>query len=91
MISHGVISIAGGGVDEKDQRNRGLFFFLFFSFFFFYYYIFLVKEQEISWSGSNGENKTHKTKCTNKQNIRNKCLQQGSIPVPGQHMGAKLL
>jgi len=31
MISHGVeISIAGGGADEKDERNRGLFFFSFF-------------------------------------------------------------
>jgi len=31
MISHGVeISIAGGGADEKDEGNRGLFFFFFF-------------------------------------------------------------
>jgi len=34
MISHGVeISIAGGGADEKDEGNRGLFFI------FFYFYI----------------------------------------------------
>jgi len=37
MISHGVeISIAGGGADEKDERNRGLFSFFLFLFFFFY-------------------------------------------------------
>jgi len=30
MISHGVeISIAGGGADEKDEGNRGLFIFIF--------------------------------------------------------------
>ena len=30
MICHGVeISIAGGGADEKDEGNRGLFFFFF--------------------------------------------------------------
>jgi len=47
MISHGVeISIAGGGADEKDEGNRGLFFspfffsFFFFLFFFFFYIIY---------------------------------------------------
>jgi len=40
MISHGIeISIAGGGADEKDEGNRGLFFF-FFSFSFFFYVIY---------------------------------------------------
>jgi len=48
MISHGVeISIAGGGADEKDEGNRGLFFlFFFFLFSFFLYHIFVVKVQE---------------------------------------------
>jgi len=33
MIFHGVeISIAGGGVDEKDVENRGLFFYFLFFF-----------------------------------------------------------
>jgi len=32
------ISIAGGGADEKDEGNRGLF-----SFLFFLYHIFVVK------------------------------------------------
>jgi len=33
MISHGVeISIAGGGADEKDEGNRGLFLYSFFLF-----------------------------------------------------------
>jgi len=32
MISHGIeISIAGGGAEEKDKGNRGLFSFLLFS------------------------------------------------------------
>jgi len=58
MISHGVeISIAGGGADEKDGRKYGAL--LFFSFFFLYH-IFVVKVQEIAWSASYGENKTHK-------------------------------
>ena len=37
MISHGVeISIAGGGADEKDEGNRGLFLFYFFILFFYF-------------------------------------------------------
>jgi len=52
MISHGVeISIAGGGADEKDEGNRGLFFF-------FYSHVFVVKVQETAWSASYGVNKT---------------------------------
>jgi len=41
MIFHGLeISIAGGGADEKDEGNRGLFFFsFFFPFFFLILYI----------------------------------------------------
>jgi len=40
MISHGVeISIAGGGADEKDEGNRGLFF-IFFIFYFYFYIIY---------------------------------------------------
>jgi len=56
MISHGVeISIAGGGVDEKDGAREGSFFFFFL---FFLYHIFVVKVQEIAWSASYGESKT---------------------------------
>jgi len=36
MISYGVeISIAGGGVDDKDEGSEGTFFLFFFFFFFF--------------------------------------------------------
>jgi len=50
MISHGVeISISGGGADEKDEGNRGLFlfffsffFFIFFFLFFFFFFIYLL-------------------------------------------------
>jgi len=42
MISHGVeISISGGGADEKDEGNRGLFFFIF-SFFFFIFFFHII-------------------------------------------------
>jgi len=89
MISHGVeISIAGGGADEKDEENRGLFLLSFFIFIFLYH-IFVVKVQEIAWSASYGENKTQNPKRTNKGNIRNNTLHLGSVPVPGPHTGAK--
>jgi len=43
MISHGVeISIAGGGVDEKDEGNRGLF--IFFIFFYIIYSLLRYKK-----------------------------------------------
>jgi len=72
MISHGVeISIAGGGADENDEGNPGLFF-SFFSF--FLYHIFVVKVQEIAWSASYGENITQNPKSTNKRNIRHQKL-----------------
>jgi len=87
MISHGVeISIAGGGADEKDEKEIGGFFL----FFIFLYHIFVVKVQEIAWSASYGENKTQKPKRTNKGKIRHTTLQLGSVPVPGPHTGAKL-
>jgi len=91
MISHGVeISIAGGGADEKDEGNWGIFFFFFFFFlFFFLCHIFVVKVQEIAWSASYGENKTQKPKRTNKGNIRHQALHLGSVPVPGPHTGTK--
>jgi len=39
-IFHGVeISIAGGGADEKDEENRGLFFFFFLFYFMFIFYM----------------------------------------------------
>jgi len=58
MISHGVeISIAGGGADEKEEGNMGLFFFLAF-FLGFFYHVFVVKVQETAWSASYGVNKT---------------------------------
>jgi len=89
MISHGVeISIAGGGADEKDEGNKGLFFSFVF-FFFFLYHIFVVKVQEIAWSASYGENKTQNAKRTNKGKIRNTTLQLGSVTVPGPHTGGK--
>jgi len=86
MISHGVeISTAGGGADEKEEGNRGLFYF-----FLFLYHIFVVKVQEIAWSAGYGENKTQNPKRTNKGNILNISLQLGSVPVPGPHTGTKL-
>jgi hypothetical protein len=89
MISHRVeISIAGGGADEKDEGNRGLFFY--FYFFYFLYHIFVVKVQEIAWSASYGENKTQNPKRTNKGKNRHRSLQLGSVPVPGPHMGTTL-
>ena len=46
----------------KNQENRGLFIiFIIFNFYNFLYYIFVVKVQEIAWSASYGENKTHRT------------------------------
>jgi len=88
MISHGVeISIAEVERTRKMKEIGG-----FFSscFLFFLYHIFGVKVQEITWSGSYGENKTQNPKRTNKRNIRNNTLELGSVPVPGPHMGAKL-
>jgi len=61
-----------------------------FFFFVFLYHIFLVKVQEIAWSASYGENKTQNPKRTDKGNIRSIFLQQGSVPVPSPHTGAKL-
>jgi len=61
MISHCVeISIAEGGADEKDDRNRrrGVFFYSLF----FLYHIFVVKVQVIAWSAGYGENKTQNPK-----------------------------
>jgi len=56
MISHGVvISIAGGGADEKDEGLEG---FIFLFFYFFYNHVFVVKVQETAWSASYGVNKT---------------------------------
>jgi len=61
MISHGVeISIAGGGADEKDEGNRGLFLFFLFLFFIFYIMYSLIKVQETVWSASYDRNKTCK-------------------------------
>jgi len=94
MISHGVeISIAGGGADEKDEGNRGLFSFSFsFSFSFFYIIYSLFKVQEIAWSGSYGENKTQNPKRTNKGNIRNKSsstgVRTGPRPIHGREIKA---
>jgi len=46
-----------GGVEgvEREKKIRG------FLFFYFLYHIFVVKVQEIAWSASYGENKTHRT------------------------------
>jgi len=53
MISQGIrISIAGGGVDEKDGIPAWLFFV------FFYNHVFIVQVQETMWSASYDMNKT---------------------------------
>ena len=62
----------------------------YFFYIFFLYHIFVVKVQEIAWSASYGENKTHNPKRTNKGTIWNISLQLGSVPVPGPHTGTKL-
>jgi len=86
MISHGVeISIAGGGADEKDEGNRGLFF----SFFLFLYHIFVVKVQEIAWSASYGENKTQKPKRTHKRNIKHQKLLNWGLYRSQAHIRAR--
>jgi len=68
----------------KRVENKGFFYY------YYYYQIFVVKVQEMTWSGSYGENKTQNPKRTNKRNIRNKSLELRSVPVPGPHLGAKL-
>ena len=86
MISHGVeISIAGGGADEKDEGNRGLFFI------FFYFYIIYSLLRYKKSHGALAMAKT-KPKIQNKQTKETsgtKTLQLGSVPVPGPHTGAK--
>ena len=90
MISHGVeISIAGGGAEEKDEGNRGLFFYFLF-FILFLYHIFVVKVQEIAWSASYGENKTQNPKRTNKRNIRHQNSSAGVRTGPRHTYGHEI-
>ena len=91
-IFHGVeISIAGGGADEKDEENRGLFLFFIFILFYVYflYDIFVVKVQEIAWSASYGENKTQNPKQTNKGNIRHRELFNWGLYRSQAHIRAR--
>jgi len=83
MISHGVeISIAGGGADEKHEKNRGLHFF---SFFIFYIIYSLLRYKKSHGALAMAKTKPQSQKELTKEIYGTLLFNWGSVPVPGPH------
>jgi len=88
MITHGVeISIAGGGADEKDEKEIGGFFFSFSPFYIIYA---LLRYKKSHGALAMAKTKPKIQKELTKETSGTRSLQLGSVPVPGPHAGAKL-